>query len=73
MAGLTDVHLVFIWEDEFFVAHTDEERATGEDLKECPTHQWLLSQAKAPVEVGVYVMRQPGMFTQIPTGPDDGP
>lgn len=35
-----DNHLVYLGEDGFTMAHTDEERADI-DLEDCPTHLWL--------------------------------
>lgn len=42
-AGLGDVHLLWSDEHRFVIAHTDEERASGMDLEECPVHQFMVS------------------------------
>lgn len=40
--GLGEVHVIYIDLDEGFVmAHTDAERASGMDLRDCHYHYWL--------------------------------
>ncbi len=41
--GLSEVHVVYVDPDEGFVlAHTDAERASGMDLRDCRFHYWLV-------------------------------
>lgn len=63
--GLGDKHLVHIGEHNFWLAHTDEERASDMDLETCPFHTSLLPDIAPPVTPGIYVLRQPRMFTQV--------
>lgn len=46
-------HVVWVGEDDFVMAHTDEERATI-DLTDCPLHIWLMTLAGPPVKEGYY-------------------
>ena len=68
--GLGDVHLVHIGENNWWLAHTEEERASDDNLEECPFHTSLLRDIEPPVQPGIYVLRQPRMFTQFGNGPD---
>ena len=51
--NLRDVHVVWLGESTFVIAHTDEERATI-PLEQCALHQWLLDVDNAPHEPGYY-------------------
>lgn len=51
--GLRDVHVCWLGETEFVIAHTDEERATI-PLEECGLHLWLTDLAAAPERPGYY-------------------
>lgn len=53
--GLAHVHLVFLAEHGFTIAHTDEERAVGAPLEDCKLHRWLHSLAGPPADVGLWV------------------
>jgi hypothetical protein len=50
---MKDVHVCWLGDTTFVIAHTDEERASI-PLEECELHQWLLSLASAPEPVGYY-------------------
>lgn len=53
--GLRDVHVVYLDETGFTIAHTDHERETI-PLVECPLHRWLTEQGGRPVaESGFYM------------------
>lgn len=64
--GLTDVHLVSTDNAGFSVAHTDEERASGLPLAECPLHAWLVTHDVPPVESGTYVVtaHEPDQYSE---------
>jgi hypothetical protein len=49
------VHLVDVGPLSFRLAHTDAERACGENTEACPAHRWLSEFNRPPVEPGVYV------------------
>jgi hypothetical protein len=51
--GLPEVHVVWLGESTFVIAHTEEERATI-PLEQCTLHQWLLDIDNAPHEPGYY-------------------
>lgn len=53
---MTDVHFVWLDEDGFVIAHTDDERKSGMDLHDCPLHQWLSTEGMPDHEPGVYVV-----------------
>lgn len=55
---LGDRHLIELRGDGFTIAHTDEERASGMLLTDCPLHQWLLEQSEAPMPHGIYTYDQ---------------
>jgi hypothetical protein len=57
--GLSDTHLVRLEEGQFFLAHTDFERASGMDLSACPIHQWLNGYGGPPAAPGVYIVGAP--------------
>lgn len=45
--GMGDTHIVFLDEEQFYLAHTDAERAVKDEvpLDECPVHVWLSSES----------------------------
>lgn len=49
-----DRHLVYVGEDGFRIAHTDDERGNGWPLTDCELHHWLRSLDEAPCRPGVY-------------------
>ena len=57
--GRRDVHLVWVGDEGFTVAHTDDERANlgraEHELAACELHRWLLSLDGPPESVGLYV------------------
>lgn len=53
--NLCDVHIVWVGESWFVVAHTDEERATI-SLKDCELHRWLHDLSGPPEKTGYYVV-----------------
>lgn len=55
--GRQDDHLVWIGEQRFTIAHTDEERAEGFDaIIDCPLNDWMESWGGPPEEPGkVYI------------------
>lgn len=55
---LGDEHVVYLGPERFVIAHTDEERAGGDDLTRCEVHEWLASRDKIPAEPGYYVARR---------------
>lgn len=69
--GLEMVHLVYVGERHFTVAHTDAERAAAADLTECPLHEWLVGLAGPPEAVGIYtaVSHEPDAYSE-PYGAD---
>lgn len=74
--GKRDQHIVWLGEESFIIAHTDEERATI-DLKTCPLHEMLLLAERAPVEWTGYYAWLPdvGRFEPLARealGPNDG-
>lgn len=53
--GRRDWHIVWLGEQSWVIAHTDQERATI-DLEMCPLHERLLNADESPVnEVGYYL------------------
>lgn len=55
--GLTDRHLVWIGSEGWVIAHTDDERESGEDLEECWLHRAMEAyEEQPPVKVGYYVV-----------------
>lgn len=53
--GLTDVHLVWIGETGFAIAHTDAERKLASSpLEDCSLHQELLSLNGPPRPLGIW-------------------
>ena len=53
--NLLDVHLCYVGESRFVIAHTDDERATI-DLEDCELHGWLKDQDGPPEHVGYYIV-----------------
>lgn len=53
-ANLEHTHLIYLSEDRFTIAHTDEERASGMNLEECSLHQTLLNE-DGPFDLGYFV------------------
>lgn len=53
--NLGGVHLVWLGQHSFAIAHTDEERATG-DLGDCELHEWLTDCYKPPFDPGYYIV-----------------
>lgn len=51
---IKDIHLVYIGDDGFRIAHTDSERASETSLWECGLHEYLCGLDEALVEPGVY-------------------
>jgi hypothetical protein len=52
--GLPDVHICWLGEEEFVIAHTDRERATI-DLTTCELHRLLRNMEASPVsDYGYY-------------------
>lgn len=62
-ADLCDVHVVDVGPDGFTLAHTDEERASGEPLEACELHRWLSEECDGPPE-------DPGIYVAFPHEPD---
>lgn len=62
--GMKDVHLAYLGEGYFTIAHTDEERATIE-LRSCELHQWLNGLGGPPDVEFV-----PGIYVATPHQPD---
>lgn len=54
--GLEHVHLAAIGGTGFHLAHTDDERARGENTEACRVHRWLAERDEAPAEPGVYAV-----------------
>lgn len=56
--SLLDVHVVYLSEARFVIAHTDNERKSGMDLQHCKLHQWLVNSDFPPMldEEGYYVV-----------------
>lgn len=50
---MRDVHVCWLGDSEFVIAHTDEERATI-PLDECDLLLWLMDLSGAPEPVGYY-------------------
>lgn len=50
---LRDVHVCWLGEAGFVIAHTDEERASI-PLETCELHRWLTDLDLAPMPVGYY-------------------
>lgn len=50
---LRSMHVCWLGDTTFVIAHTDEERASI-PLEDCELHQWLLDQDVAPMPVGYY-------------------
>lgn len=59
-------HLVYVHPRKFCLAHTDEERARGENTETCDVHAWLAGHAAAPAEPGLYVVvpYQPDLYSE---------
>lgn len=57
------VHVVWLGEDEFTIAHTDWEREEGFDaILDCDLTDWLESFEEAPGSVGIYAaFEDPGV------------
>lgn len=51
--GVSEMHLVYLCEDGFTMAHTDREREDI-DLEDCPTHLWLAEHGRGSAPVGYY-------------------
>lgn len=68
---LGHVHLVDVGPKDFRLAHTDRERARGENTEACPMHVWLHSLDGPPEEPGIYVMlpHEPDAYSE-PYGAD---
>ena len=54
--GLGDVHIVDLQETSFNLAHTNAERAHGENNRQCRIHAWLASHGGPPKPVGLYTI-----------------
>jgi len=54
--GLGHVHVVWLGDRGFAMAHTDYERAMGAPLEMCRIHQWLTEHPGPPAPVGVYII-----------------
>jgi len=65
--GKRDYHIVWLGEQGFVIAHTDEERATI-DLETCPLHQRLMAADEPPVDEPGYYMYLPAWdkFARLP-------
>lgn len=50
--GLGSVHVYYVSEDGFVLAHTDAERAAGAVLEDCPAHRSLCSGIELLLEHG---------------------
>ena len=55
LSQLGNVHLAYIGEHGFLIAHTDFERDQNIPLQMCHLHQWLENRAGPPAPVGVYI------------------
>lgn len=53
--GCGDVHMVRLEAKDFYVAHTDEERADGTNTADCPIHEWLVNLDGPPAPIGTYI------------------
>jgi hypothetical protein len=64
--GLGSVHVVDVGPTAFRLAHTDDERARGENTETCPVHQWLQGLDGPPADVGTYVIgpHQPDLYSE---------
>jgi len=50
---MRDVHICWLGDTTFVIAHTDEERASI-DLESCELHLWLLGLSSAPASSGYW-------------------
>lgn len=68
---LCDEHLVEVREQDFTIAHTDEERASDQSLEECELHTWLTELDRAPCSPGLYIAfrHEPDAYSE-PYGAD---
>lgn len=48
------IHLVWLDQTGFTLAHTDYERRQGRNLEECSVHKWMLLHAVQPRATGWY-------------------
>lgn len=53
---LLDKHMVSIDRAGFVIAHTDAERESHDDLRDCKFHSWMMEFDEPPVEPGEYVV-----------------
>jgi hypothetical protein len=66
--GLQSHHLVWIGEDGFTIAHTDQERRDLLSLEECALHLWLSLISGPPTSVGWHVAKHipyPGFAPEV--------
>lgn len=54
--NLGGVHVVWLGEDGFVLAHTDEERASGMNLEDCEVHKYLEGLSDKPRKQGYCVI-----------------
>lgn len=64
-AKCTDYHVVWFDEEQFVIAHTDEERASLSDLEDCPLHEKLSLLTEMPVTKPGYYMWLPSWNTYV--------
>lgn len=69
--GRRDWHVVWLGEQQFVIAHTDEERATI-DLETCELHQRLKLADSRPVDQVGYYLYLPDTSEYAPIDVPDG-
>jgi hypothetical protein len=50
--GLGHIHIAYLTDAEFFMAHPDWERESGEDLYDCWVHYWLTDHEPGKLPTG---------------------
>jgi hypothetical protein len=62
---MKDVHVVFLHDDHFVMAHTDDERASM-DLHDCPIHKWLSVEGQFLTHRGLFSIKaeEPDGYSQ---------